>query len=777
MNNQAKISASHLRRHVYIYIRQSTLKQVSEHLESQDLQYQLQNRAVQLGWAPAQVVVIDEDLGKSAISSSERYGFQRLYTDVGLGKVGLILVTNVSRLARNCADWYQLLDLAAHNQVLVSDSDGVYNPTIFADRLLLGIQGAFSEAQWYTMRQQMQAARLNKAQRGELALRLPIGYERLPNGTVIKHPDQQVQTTIDQIFRTFRREGTVRGVLRYMVEQGLPMPRQARDGVGQPLITWARPNYSTVYLVLKLPAYAGAYTFGKRQSNGQPGTTPSRARMLAPEQWQVLRHDTFPAYISWAEYLENQQLMADNWQATRFAQPDQPNTGCHNQPFSPNAGEPVVDEQGTFSAPGKGRALLQGIVYCGHCGRPMRVRYRDKPTYVCEAGTGPFLEKQCQRIAYAHVDHAVVTAFLAAIQPAALDIALATLDQLALDRRTLAAQWQQQLDRARYEVTLARTRYEQVDPTLRLVAAELERLWETKLHALAQLEAQWQAQQAAHSTPLSPAEIAQIRHLAADLPALWAADTTTLPERKRLLRTLIADVTLDRTKVDGLTTIYLRWHGGATTTLTAQRPTPGHPSNPPLLDRVRTLAQTRTDDKIAAILNAEGLVSSWHVKDDPSYTLDQGVTYWTKARVRNFRNKHSIPTGMPALAKADAPRADGLIPARAAARQLACAVSGLLQWYRQGLIPGHQERPGTPIWIHLDETNRQRFIPTLEKPAPGMVPLADAPAHFGLSQAEFTTALHQQSLFAWRIWQSRSVRWFIATYSSLSALPADPVPL
>ena len=529
--------------------------------------------------------------------------------------------------------------------------------------------------------------------------------------------------------------------------------------------------------MLKLPAYAGAYTFGKRQSNGQPGTTPSRARMLAPEQWQVLRHDTFPAYISWAEYLENQQLMADNWQATRFAQPDQPNTGCHNQPFSPNAGEPVVDEQGTFSAPGKGRALLQGIVYCGHCGRPMRVRYRDKPTYVCEAGTGPFLEKQCQRIAYAHVDHAVVTAFLAAIQPAALDIALATLDQLALDRRTLAAQWQQQLDRARYEVTLARTRYEQVDPTLRLVAAELERLWETKLHALAQLEAQWQAQQAAHSTPLSPAEIAQIRHLAADLPALWAADTTTLQERKRLLRTLIADVTLDRTKVDGLTTIYLRWHGGATTTLTAQRPTPGHPSNPPLLDRVRTLAQTRTDDKIAAILNAEGLVSSWHVKDDPSYTLDQGVTYWTKARVRNFRNKHSIPTGMPALAKADAPRADGLIPARAAARQLACAVSGLLQWYRQGLIPGHQERPGTPIWIHLDETNRQRFIPTLEKPAPGMVPLADAPAHFGLSQAEFTTALHQQSLFAWRIWQSRSVRWFIATYSSLSALPADPVPL
>jgi hypothetical protein len=406
----------------------------------------------------------------------------------------------------------------------------------------------------------------------------------------------------------------------------------------------------------------------------------------------------------------------------------------------------------------------------------MRVRYRDKPSYVCEANSQRHLGAQCQRIAHAHVDHAVVSAFLAAVQPAALDLALAALDQLALDRSALAEQWQQQLERARYEVSLARTRYEQVDPTLRLVAAELEQLWESKLHALAQLEAQWTAHQATHNAPLSPTAEAHIHQLAHDLPALWASDSTTLSERKRLLRTLIADVTLDRTRDDGLTTICIRWQGGATTTLTAQRPAPGHPSNPPLLARIRTLAQTLADDKIAALLNHEGLVSSWHVKDDPTYTLGQPVAYWTPERVRHFRNKHAIPTGMPRLAKDGAPRADGLIPAKEAARQLNVSTSLLLQWFRQGLIPGHQQRPGSPVWIQLDDHNRHRFDCSLFKPAPDMVPLADAPQHFGLDDHDFCAALHQQSLFAWRLWQGCSNRWFISTYPSLSALPADPKP-
>ncbi|MCB0183166.1 MAG: recombinase family protein [Caldilineaceae bacterium] len=775
MSSHPKIERSHQRRQAYIYIRQSTMRQVHENLESQALQYQLETQAEALGWRAEQIVVIDEDLGKSGISSVTRTGFQRLFTDVGLGKVGMILVTDVSRIARNSADWHRLLELAAQNDVLVSDSSGVYNPTIYADRLLLGIQGAFAEAQWYNMRQQTKEARLHKAKRGELNLRLPVGLVRLPNDEVVKEPDGQVQSALAWLFRTFRQEGSVHQLLIRMAKAGIQMPRQGRNAVGQAIITWARPSYEAIYQVLKLPAYAGAYTYGKRKSPTTPGQQRGRNRILDPEAWQVLIKDAFPAYISWDEYMENQKIMAQNWRATPFANPaDAKNHGIHNEPFSPYNGERTRgsasdDGQGGFSAVGKGRALLQGIVYCGHCGRPMRVRYRDKPAYVCEATKQAFNEPRCGFYPYAHVDRAVVTAFLHAIEPAAIEIALAAIDQREEQRTTLTQQWQQQLDRARYDVTLAQIRYEQVDPTMRLVAAQLERHWEEKLTTLAQLEQQWEEIQARELAPLSPADEATIRNLAHDLPALWGAETTTSQERKRLLRTIIQDVTLAGNKEEGSTTIHLTWQSGDTSTLTAKRPTPGHPSNRPLLDRVRTLAQTLTDDKIAHILNQEGLISSWHVKDDPSYVIGQPVSYWTQARVRHLRNKHQIPTGMPHLTKDDTPRADGLIPAKAAARQLNVTPSVVIQWFRRGLLPGQQHRPGTPVWIQLDDTNRHRFHASLDRPAPGMVLLADAPQHFGLSNEQLLDAIRRQQLFTWRLAHGAQHRWFIASYPSLSA--------
>jgi DNA invertase Pin-like site-specific DNA recombinase len=380
------ISDRHRRRLAYVYIRQSTLRQVAEHQESQELQYQLASRAQALGWPAERIEVIDEDLGKSAVSSSGRTGFQRLFTDIGLGKAGILLVTDVSRLARNCADWYQLLDLAALRDVLVCDTGGVYNPRAYDDRLLLGVKGAFSEAQWYIMRQQLQAARLNKAKRGELALRLAVGYERLPNGQVVFSPDQQVQGAIRLVFDLFRRYGSARAVLRQLIADGLQLPRQARNAVGQATILWSEPAYSQVYFILKLPLYAGAYAYGKRQREhlpGQPGTV--YGRRLPPQEWQVLRHDHFPAYISWEEYLANQETLADNWQTTRFAGPDatESNLGSHNAPFS---------YQG---AAGKGRALLAGLVLCGVCGRRLRIRYADKPAYDCEATKAQFDQPRC----------------------------------------------------------------------------------------------------------------------------------------------------------------------------------------------------------------------------------------------------------------------------------------------------------------------------------------------------------------------------------------------
>jgi DNA invertase Pin-like site-specific DNA recombinase len=763
MNDQPLIHERHRQRLAYVYIRQSTLRQVAEHQESQQLQYQLAGRAQGLGWPEERIVVIDEDLGKSAISRCGRFGFQRLFTDVGTGKVGMLLVTDVSRLARNCADWYQLLDVAALNDVLVCDAHAIYNPRAYDDRLLLGVKGAFSEAQWYIMRQQLQAARLNKARRGELALRLAVGYERLPNGQVIFWPDQQVQGAVHLVFDLFRRRQSSRAVLRDLRAGGLRLPRQARNALGQTVIVWDEASYSQVYQILKLPLYAGAYAYGKRQRQqlpGQPGT--QYGRRLPPEEWEVLLLDVFPAYITWEEYLANQQILAQNWQAGRFANTEQPalNLGYHNPPARHHSG-----------AAGKGRALLSGLLLCGRCGRRLRVRYANKPAYVCEATKTAYDEPRCQYLPYAHVDQAVVTAFLAAVQPAAVAATLAAMAEIEAQERALAGQWQQQLARARHQSTTAQARYEQVDPQLRLVAAELERAWEEALQAEVQLQQEWQRLQVEQLQPLSAEDEALIRQMAEDLPALWAASTTTIPDRKRLLRTLIADVTLEGGREPGRTHIAIRWQSGAVSHLTAARPQPGHPSNPTLLARVRALAgEGRTDSEMAALLNQEGLVSSWHVKDDLAYVAGQPVTYWDAARVRHLRNKHKIavnPTGE-------------LATAETAAEALGVSVSVLLDWFRRGLLPGKQERPGAPVGIALDEALRYRVggraprqLPFLAETQPEMVPLPQVGSHFGLEPEEVTAALKGGRFLTWRLEHGRHYRWYLQEKEAESTEPAD----
>ncbi len=766
MTSHPKIHDRHRQRLACVYIRQSTLRQVAQHRESQDLQYQLAARARTLGWPDQRIRIIDEDLGKSAVSKQGRAGFQHLFTDVGTGKVGLLLVTDVSRLARNCADWYQLLDLAAANDTLVADSGGLYDPRAYDDRLLLGVKGAFSEAQWHIMRQQMQAARLNKAKRGELVLRLPVGYDRLPNGRVVMSADEQVQSVIRLVFGLFRRTGSARAVLRRLRSDGVQLPRQSRDAAGQPIAIWDKPAYTQVYQMLKLPAYAGAYAYGKRQRERLPGQPTVRyGRRLPPEEWQVLLHDALPAYISWEEYVKNQETLAQNWQLSRFASPQTPqrNLGDHGPPSSPPG------------AVGKGRALLQGIVVCGRCGRLMRVRYRDKPAYVCEAAKAQFDEPRCQFFPYAHVDQAVVAAFLDAIRPAALEAALAAMVEIETERQALAQQWRQQQERARYQAELARVRYEQVDPRQRLVAAELERRWEAALQEQQRVQTEWEETQAEQLQPLSVADKTRIRQLAEDLPALWAAETTSMADRKRLLRTLIADVTLNREAESGQTGIAIRWQTGAVTRLTAARPQPGHPSNPRLLERVQTLAQAgRSDVEIAAILNEEGMVSSWHVKDDPAYVPGQPVTYWDKVRVQHLRYKHHIPAN---------PGAGGYVAAAEAAQALGVSQSILLDWFRRGLLPGRQQRPGAPVWIRWDEGLRYRISGAAPRNLPDtiegqaeMVRLAQAAAYFGLSSDELTQALKHGRFLTWRLEHGSQYRWYLQEKETDSAEHADHLP-
>ncbi|MCB8943492.1 MAG: recombinase family protein [Ardenticatenaceae bacterium] len=751
MSPHPKINEGHRRRQAYVYIRQSTLKQVQEHQESQDLQYQLVKRAETLGWLPEQIVVIDEDLGKSAVSSQGRSGFQRLFTAVGTGQVGIILVTDVSRLARNCADWFQLLDIAASQDTLVNDSGGIYNPRAYDDRLLLGIKGAFSEAQWYNMRQQLQAARLNKAQRGELALRLPVGLERLASGQVRQSADVQVRGAINHVFALFRREGTARAVLRQLQAEGVQLPRQQRNVLGQRQVVWGIASYSQVYQILKLPAYAGAYAFGKRRREGIPGKENGRyARPLPPEKWQVLRHDTYPGYISWQEYEQNQATLAANWQATRFA-----------------AGAEAMKPK----RPGKGRALLQGIALCGHCGRRLHVRYRDKPAYVCAASQQQHNQPRCQYVPYAHVDQAVTAAFLTALEPAALEAALTALDQMSQQRQALSQQWQQQLARADYEVELARLRYEQVDPRLRLVAAELEQRWEEALAVKAGQQAEWEQVQAEQLRPLTAADEALIRRLATDLPALWAASTTTLTDRKRLLRTLIQDVTLNSQQESGLTHIAIRWQTGAVSQLTAVRPQPGHPTHTQLHQRLKQLITDGHDDaQMAVILNTEGLVSSWHIKDDARYIKGQPVSYWTETRVGNLRRKLKLRLDLTGA---------GYITADAAATRLKVSLSVLLDWYRRGLLPGRQRQRGAPVWIRWDEALAYRVSGAAPRDLPWrtdeppLLPLAQAPAHFGLTSAQMKAALQTNKYLTWRLEYGCHYRWYVQEKAAGSAEPAN----
>jgi DNA invertase Pin-like site-specific DNA recombinase len=391
MTEQPKIQGQHLERQAYVYIRQSTPQQVTQHRESQELQYQLQQRAQQLGWRPEQVVVIDEDLGKSAITASGRQGFQSLVAAVGLAQVGLILVTAVSRLARNCSDWYQLLDLASVYGTLIGDGEAIYDPREYNDRLLLGLKGTFSEAEWHSLRARLHQALLNKARRGELAMRLPVGYDRLEDGQVVFSADQEVQSAIRLVFAQFERLGTARAVLAYCFEHELALPRRPHSGPERGQIQWVKASYQAIYRILTHPAYAGAYTYGKCTTMRLPGREQKvvhRKRPLA--EWPVLIQDAFPGYISWERYVQNRARLGENRQWGR-------------------------------GAARSGQALLQGIAFCSRCGCRLHLRYSNKTAYVCDTANKRYGESLCQSFLVPPIDEAVSQLFLTAVQPAHLE--------------------------------------------------------------------------------------------------------------------------------------------------------------------------------------------------------------------------------------------------------------------------------------------------------------------------------------------------------------------
>ena len=540
-----KINGFHLDKLAVVYVRQSTLQQVEHCRESTQLQYGLADRACRLGWSHSKVMVIDEDLGLSGSSSERRTGFQRLVAEVGLGHVGLVLGFEVSRLARSCRDWYQLLEICALAGTLIADSDGVYDPTIYNDRLLLGLKGTMSEAELHIMRARLDEGRRHKASRGELGFHLPRGYIRRPSGEIVLDPDERVRDTITLVFEVFGKRRSIHGVLRYLVSHGVDLPDRQRTGSAKGELVWRRPRRSAVQNILISPIYAGAYVYGRRSfKGGRKGrfvrSNPSRNQ----DDWEVLIKDRLPAYIKWERFEENQdQLRANRAQ--------------HGGP------------------PRGGPSLLAGLLVCGHCGYRMATCYRTNGRelrYQCARAHVSRGDNLCQTISGSAVDPLVERLLLAALQPSALEVSLALAEDIEIERTRDRRRRALRLEQAGYEAERAERQFNAVEPENRLVARTLEKRWEEALAERDRLLAEQSREEARTPVPLSPSEREAIRALAEDIPALWRAVTTTPAERKEIARLMLNRIVLTVHGKSEKATLVCTWAGGRETSHAFVRP-------------------------------------------------------------------------------------------------------------------------------------------------------------------------------------------------------------
>jgi DNA invertase Pin-like site-specific DNA recombinase len=541
MKSSELVSPGHLARKAVIYVRQSTPHQVLANQESLKLQYALKKRAIELGWCADDVEVIDSDLGLTGSESQHREGFKELTAQVTLGQIGIVLSSEVTRLSRNCSDWYPLLDICGYKGCLIADHDGVYDPATINGRLVLGLKGTLSEMELHTICSRMRAGIVNKAQRGELALKLPTGLVRDEHGIVHKDPNLEIQDRISLVFETFLKLRTAGKVLRFLNTNELLVPR--RDNFGD--ILWKRPTIETITSILKNPAYAGAFVYGRNSHTTARGPEGSvvRVKRLPMEQWKIVVKDKYPAYVEWEAFERIQQMLKDN----------------HAE----------YERNMTRGVPRAGKALLAGLLYCGECAHKMMVRYSGASRYLCTFFHQQYGAPFCQNLPAKPVDAAVVEAFFEALSPVEFDLyekAMATREKVANETEHAR---QQQLERLRYQAELARRRFERVDPDNRLVAAELERRWEGALRELRQAE---ESEAAGHrrEEETLPQELTKelksiFTAIGQKLPEIWDEEMLSQQQKKALVRCLIEKVIVRRLAPD---LIYTRivWKGGQTTT-------------------------------------------------------------------------------------------------------------------------------------------------------------------------------------------------------------------
>jgi len=645
----SKVTAEHLARTAYLYVRQSTLRQVHTNTESGQRQYALRQRAIQLGWPVEQIVVIDTDQGQSGASAADREGFQRLVADVGLGKAGIVLGLEVSRLARNNADWHRLLEISALAGTLICDEDGLYDPADFNDRLLLGLKGTMSEAELHFIRARLQGGILSKARRGELPMPLPVGLVSDPAGKVVLDPDRGVQDALRHLFETFERTGSARAVVYAFHRDGLLFPSRIRKGPRKGELAWNELTHSRALRTLHNPRYAGAFVYGQRRTRKTPdGRTTTR--QMPREEWTVLIPDAHPGYLTWEQFEHNQQLLASNAYA-----------------------------HGTDRAAGparEGPALLQGLAVCGRCGRRMTIRYHQRrdtlvPDYRCANDNIQRNGPVCLNLPGHTIDRTIEQLLLQTVTPLALEVALTV--QAELEARADQADQlrHSHVERAHQHAELARRRYLAVDPDNRLVADTLEADWNDTLRALQAAQDEYDRQTASAKAALDEKRKTQIRQLATDFPKLWTNPATPARERKRIARLLIEDVTLNKTDQIHL---HVRFRGGQTASLTIPIPLnswKARKTDPDTFKMLDRLLDDHTDGETAKQLNAAGRRTGMN-KPFTSHIIVQ------------LRRAHDLRSHHQRL------QARGMLTIEQTAQRLGVHVSTIKAWHRAGLLTSHK---------------------------------------------------------------------------------------
>ena len=666
------IQETHRQKLACVYLRQSTLKQVRQHQESTERQYALKDKALQLGWPTERILILDRDLGISGTQMANRPDFKRLVGEVSLQKVGAVFALEASRLSRSDLDWHRLVDLCGWTGTLLIDEDGTYNPGDFNDRLLLGLKGTMSQAELHFLRVRLQGGKLSKARKGQLRFPLPVGFVYDEPEGIVLDPDQEVQGAVRLVFTTFGQVASAYGVVQHFADHQLLFPKRSYGGVWHGQLRWGRLNHGRVLCLLRNPAYAGAYVFGRYRtckSFSPTGQMHNSVRRMPLSDWQVHLPNQHPGYITWEEYLANQHRLAQN---------------------QSNGGSRV-----SGSAVREGPALLQGLLICGQCG------HRLSPRYIGEGGSVVWYEcnwrrrelagKGCWSVRGDLLDEAVAQRILSALIPTQVEIALSALAEVEQRDQALEHQWQLKIQPAEYEGQLAQRRFEEVDPANRLVAATLEQRWEHALQELETLRLQYRQYQEKQTPPLSAEQQNQVRLLANDLPRLWRAPSTSAKDRKRILRLLLKDITLEKQAPTQQAILHLRWQGGATEDLAVQLPPKAadrwrYPEA--FVNQLRQLAQHHTDHQIAQTLNDEARRSA------------KGQAFTAKM-VGWIRGQHGIPA--PVLHQ------PGELTVRQLSQKFAVSQHVVYYWLAKGLVQARRLKPKKQMWITLTPQKEQEL--------------------------------------------------------------------